>query len=106
MPKNRTNLFKIPIITFFVVLGMLQTMCGQDFDQESSENQWTASWVTVPDAPARDYGLYYFRKKLTLQEKPSQFVVHVSADNRYKLYVNEQLVSLGQKFGMKAPSRQ
>src|SRR5690606_15658038 len=27
--------------------------------------------------------------------KPSKFVVHVSADNRYKLYVNEELVSLG-----------
>ena len=26
---------------------------------------------------------------------PSRFIVHVSADNRYKLYVNGKLVSLG-----------
>jgi len=30
-----------------------------------------------------------------LPTKPAKFVVHVSADNRYKLYVNHTLVSLG-----------
>ena len=56
---------------------------------------WKASWIAVPDQPLHDYGVYQFRKKFSLDAKPSSFVVHVSADNRYKLYVNGHLVSLG-----------
>jgi hypothetical protein len=41
------------------------------------------------------YGVFYFRKNIDLAAKPAMFIVHVSADNRYKLYVNGTLVSLG-----------
>jgi len=41
------------------------------------------------------YGVYVFRKSFTLAHKPASFPVQVSADNRYKLYVNGNLVSLG-----------
>jgi alpha-L-rhamnosidase len=41
------------------------------------------------------YGVFYFRKNIDLAAKPAMFKVHVSADNRYKLYVNGTLVSLG-----------
>jgi hypothetical protein len=41
-----------------------------------------ADWVTVPGAPAREYGVYHFRRTFELAEKPSSFVVNVSADNR------------------------
>jgi alpha-L-rhamnosidase len=58
-------------------------------------NRWKAIWVTVPDEPAKHYGVYHFRKSFDLASKPSSFVVNVSADNRYKLYVNDNLVSLG-----------
>ncbi len=34
-------------------------------------------------------------KRLQLDKVPGSFIVHVSADNRYKLFVNEKLVSLG-----------
>ena len=49
----------------------------------------------MPGEPAHDYGVYQFRKIFTLTARPASFIVHVSADNRYKLYVNGQLVSLG-----------
>ena len=49
----------------------------------------------LPDAPAKSYGVYYFRKKISLTEKPDSFIVHVSADNRYVLIINEKFVSLG-----------
>ncbi|MBN2028818.1 alpha-rhamnosidase [bacterium] len=87
------------IFVLIIVMGMFYQVYGQGFNQESQGDSWTAAWITVPDAPAEDYGLYYFRKEINLQEKPSQFVVHVSADNRYKLYVNEKLVSLGPALG-------
>ncbi len=59
-----------------------------------NNGRWSAQWITSPEADP-DYGVYFFRKSLTLSEKPEQFIVHVSADNRYKLYVNGTQVSLG-----------
>jgi len=56
---------------------------------------WDAYWICVPNQPAHDYGVYQFRKTFTLDAKPSSFIVHVSGDNRYKLYVNGLFVSLG-----------
>lgn len=56
---------------------------------------WNAYWITRADDAGREYGVYYFRKKISLAAKPATFVVNVSADNRYKLYVNGILVSLG-----------
>ncbi len=57
--------------------------------------RWSAYWISLPGEPANSYGVYLFRKSIVLDKKPSSYIVHVSADNRYKLYVNEQLVSLG-----------
>ncbi len=45
--------------------------------------------------PAQAYQVCLFRKTLEFPVKPLAFVVHVSADNRYKLFVNGKLVSLG-----------
>lgn len=59
------------------------------------QNRWQASWITVPNASNDGYGVYMFRKSVDLTSKPTKFVIHISADNRYKLYVNERLVSLG-----------
>jgi hypothetical protein len=36
----------------------------------------------------KDYGVFHFRKTINLQEKPEEFIVHVSGDNRYRLFVN------------------
>ncbi len=49
----------------------------------------------MPDEPTTGYGVYLFRKNLDLNIKPASYRIHVSADNRYKLFVNEKLVSLG-----------
>ena len=56
---------------------------------------WNARWISVPGTGAQDYGVYYFRKDVDLAAVPADYVVHVTGDNRYKLYANGQLVSLG-----------
>ena len=61
----------------------------------SANAQWHAHWIASPGGDGREYGVYYFRKDLQLTSKPDSFLVHVSADNRYKLFVNGNLVSLG-----------
>ena len=65
------------------------------FDGTSyNDSRWTASWITTPDADS-EYGVYMFRKSFDLAAEPSEFLVNVSADNRYKLYVNGAFVALG-----------
>lgn len=83
-----------------VVLG-LACLClsgmlnAQSIPPQLLSRQWDASWITVPDVPAGEYQVCLFRKVLELPEVLPSYVVHVSADNRYKLFVNGNLVSLG-----------
>jgi alpha-L-rhamnosidase len=49
---------------------------------------WGARWISVPNTAPFDYGVYHFRRTFDLPGKPLSFVVHVTADNRYQLYVN------------------
>ncbi|TSD64897.1 Bacterial alpha-L-rhamnosidase [Inquilinus sp. KBS0705] len=81
--------------TMLLCLLFSNTAFSQAINPDILNHPWKASWVSVPNQPLRDYGVYHFRKSIDLPTKPAKFVIHVSADNRYKLYVNQQLVSLG-----------
>ncbi len=56
---------------------------------------WAARWITHPDAPKNEFGVYLFRKEIELEAAPAKFVVHVTADARYRLFVNGESVSFG-----------
>src|SRR5690242_8383140 len=56
---------------------------------------WSAKWISAPGAPPFQFGVYHFRRAFELAPKPAAFLVHVSADNRYQLFVNGERVSLG-----------
>jgi hypothetical protein len=56
---------------------------------------WNARWISCPGVPLRAYGVYHFRKTLQLADKPEHFIIHVSADNRYILYVNGTEIGRG-----------
>jgi hypothetical protein len=57
--------------------------------------RWAAQWIAAPGTPPFDYGVYHFRKTLELPGAPGRFLVHVSADNRYRLFVNGRFVAAG-----------
>jgi alpha-L-rhamnosidase len=81
--------------TLFTCLLIALNNYAQPIEPSILKKQWTASWIAVPEEGANSYGVYLFRKNIELSARPSTFVIHVSADNRYKLFVNEKLVSLG-----------
>ncbi len=54
-----------------------------------------ASWITHPEITGREYGVYHFRKDFRLEVPPERFTIQVSADNRYRLYVNGVSVVAG-----------
>ena len=59
-----------------------------DINPELLRKPWDAKWISYPDNSNMDYGVYLFRKEISIETKPDKFIIHVSADNRYKLYIN------------------
>ena len=66
-----------------------------DINPSLLQGRWKARWIFVPDEAANTYGVYHFRKSFSLDTLPERFLVHVTADNRYKLFLNGTMVSLG-----------
>jgi len=64
-------------------------------DLKYKPSHWQAKWITCADIAETDYAVTMFRRTFTLDEKPEHFIVHVSADNRYKVYVNGQFAGMG-----------
>ncbi len=58
-----------------------------------------AEWITMPGIEGGEYGVYYFRKTLFMESVPEEFTIHVSGDNRYRLYVNGNLKCWGPAVG-------
>ena len=54
-----------------------------------------ASWIAPPGIPGDSAIVFHARRTFDLAAKPDHFVVHVSADNRYRLYVNGSEVAAG-----------
>ncbi|WP_020531715.1 family 78 glycoside hydrolase catalytic domain [Flexithrix dorotheae] len=59
------------------------------------QNKDEAPWISYPSANVTEYGVYHFRKKLSLEQVPETLVIHISADNRYNLFVNGKRVCYG-----------
>jgi alpha-L-rhamnosidase len=79
------------------ILFLAQGQTSQPFVSHPSQldNDAFADWII----PEEELGVFYFRKNFDLDKKPSQFLVHVSADARYRLFVNGQLVCWGPAVG-------
>lgn len=79
----RNQLLSLMVILFFVVSAQAQ------------EVKWTAQWIMHPTAEPQSHAVILFRKSFDLQSKPQQFVVHLSADNHYRLFVNGKYITRG-----------
>ena len=88
--KNIYSVLLVISCLFYIQYGNAQSQSAQ-----GDKKPWNANWIAVPNVDGNAYGVYYFRKTVNLSVKPASFIIHVSADNRYKLYVNGILVSLG-----------
>jgi hypothetical protein len=64
-------------------------------DSELLKRPWPARWIAPPGVSPREYGVYHFRKSFEVEAQPREFWVHVTADNRYELFVNGRCVSWG-----------
>jgi len=84
-----------------LLLGLLTGMGSAGEPEKPAINpvllksRWQANWIAPANVSLYEYGVYHFRRSFNLQEKPASFIVHVSADNRYRLFVNGTAISAG-----------
>jgi alpha-L-rhamnosidase len=76
-----------------ILLALAVALCAQTILNERKE--WHASWISHPTAPLREPGVFHFRKSFALDAKPDHFIVLVSGDNRFQLFVNGQRAGEG-----------
>ncbi len=60
---------------------------------------WTAKWIALAYDPREDLGVLAYRNRFHLDNVPAHASIRVSADNRYKLFVNGHMVSFGPQRG-------
>lgn len=63
------------------------------------KHAWKAQWITHPTESTLDSRKFLFRRTFDLDEKPEKFLIYLSADNRYRLYVNGAYVVSGPSSG-------
>jgi alpha-L-rhamnosidase len=80
---------------FALTLAALAAQAQTPMQPDPPHHDWQASWVTHPTAPLREPLVLHFRRTLTLAAVPSSYMVRVSADNRFILYVNGHRVGDG-----------
>jgi len=61
--------------------------------------RWNASWITSDEVNPTEYAILHFKKKIFLSEKQLNFLICISADNKYLLYVNGHIVNRGPALG-------
>jgi len=64
----------------------------------SSEGQdvnWAAQWIMHPTVQPQEHAVIIFRKNFDLPSKPGSFIVYLSADNHYRLFVNGDYILRG-----------
>jgi len=76
-------------------VALAETTSRLPINEALLDSAWKAQWIACAGAPERDPGVYRFRKVVTLADKPGQFVVHVSADQRFVLHANGKRVGVG-----------
>jgi len=91
--NNATIRSSLLILISFISWNFLQCQIVNSVPYEKINPElltwhWEASWITHPSESVMDYGVFHFRKSFTLDKKPDGFIIHISADNRYRLFVN------------------
>jgi len=64
-------------------------------DPSLLKGKWSSRWISCPKVSLYDYGVFHFRKTLELSSKPESYIINISADNRYRLFVNGNPVCWG-----------
>jgi len=93
-PIPHLFLFALAWLTFLPAKAQAQDLADK-INPDLLRKTWQAQWILHPTASSTAYGVFHFRRTFSLPSKPAEFIVHVSADNRYQFFVNGTRVSAG-----------
>src|SRR5271163_4942325 len=93
-PSGQKLMRKSNLLSCLVLFGSA-LFAQSNTAPDPPHREWTAGWITHPTAPLREPIVLHFRHTIALDAVPSSYVVRVSADNRFILYVNGQRVGDG-----------
>lgn len=81
----------------FLQLFWLTLLNAQDIPVPANllNRKWSSNWISYPGTAQREYGVYHFRKSFTVTKITGSFIIHITADNRYRLFVNGEPVCSG-----------
>lgn len=85
------------LFQFYISFLAAKSGVAQEVTPESitRKGNWNASWITCPGIAGRDYGVYHFRKTVNISGPTPKFIIHVTGDNRYRLFINGKPVATG-----------
>jgi alpha-L-rhamnosidase len=92
--------FKTSVFLFLLIANSISSQVTKQVNIDKINanllnKRWNAQWISHPSESLLDYGVFHFRKTFELQEQPGEFIINVSADNRYRLFVNGNPVCFG-----------
>ncbi|WP_020530058.1 family 78 glycoside hydrolase catalytic domain [Flexithrix dorotheae] len=90
---------KIHLLLYLFLITSFSSIAQEKFNPKLLTHFWEASWVSQPHEFLQNYGVYHFRKSFDLSQKPEEFIINISADNRYKLFVNGHYIGNGPSRG-------
>ena len=86
---------KKSLLLFFLLLQFFSKIFAQQPNENIINYRWKAEWIAPQNVNLKDFGVYHFRKNFDLTQKPNQFIINVSGDNRYRIFVNGNFIGAG-----------
>ena len=86
--------------TIIIAIAMFLQCCycfsqfTLEINPDIAAKKWNAHWIKYAHSKSM-YGIYHFRKQFELPAVPDKFIIHISADNKYWLFVNGNRVCIG-----------
>ena len=85
---------KLLLFLYILVISTLKNNAQQP-SEKVINYRWKAEWIAPQNVNLKAFGVYHFRKNFDLAQKPTQFVINVSGDNRYRIFVNGNFIGAG-----------
>jgi alpha-L-rhamnosidase len=92
---SKINTLLISLICINLSAQTVQQLPIEKINPSLLNTRWKAQWISHPTESLLEYGVFHFRKDFELKEQPKEFIINISADNRYRLFVNGTPVCFG-----------
>ena len=92
---SKINILLISLVCINLSAQTIQQLPVEKINPDLLNGRWNAQWISHPMESLLDYGVFHFRKDFELKDHPKEFIINISADNRYRLYVNGKPVCFG-----------